>query len=361
LGRPTKLQVHARPLDVALGHLRVQLNALGEVIQGLTVLALEAAEGAAQIVRVGLVLVEVAQLQGLLESLGGLLIAGPRLALQGLETLLELALASLLRQFHRILQTGRPRLVPKALEVVADECGAGEPGRLGLEDLLGLGLGELLEQTLDGLGALLVPEPVDDAARGEVEKRLAVLAQVVVGVGAAVEGLDVLGVEVDGSSGVLDNLVPVAQGIVAGSAVGVIDRIRLAQNGLGVEPDCLLKVLGTVRLVAGLLQLLRVLLALCLGKALDGGLVDLREFVGGLDRGSLGGGCGGGGLGRLCRRGCLGGFCLPLGLLPFPPLLLAGSGCCVLGFLGGGQVSAWQVSRVLRGPGQELTLGALRT
>lgn len=316
-------------------------------------LALEAAEGATQVVCVCLVLVEVAQLQSLLESLGSLLVAGARLALQRLQALLELALASLLRQFDRVLQAGRPGLGPEALEVVADECGAGEPGGFGLEDFLGLALGELLEQALDGLGALLVPETVDDAARGEVEERLTVLAQVVVGIGAAVKRLDVLGVEVDGGSGVLDNLVPVAQGVVAGGAVGVVDRIRLAQNGLRVEPDGLLKILGPISLVAGLLQLLRIFLALGLGKLLDRGLVDLREFVGGLDRGSLGGGSGGSSLGGRCGRGRLLSFCLPLGLLPFPPLLLAGSGCCVLGFLWVREdVSMAGVSRV-RGPGKK--------
>jgi hypothetical protein len=55
---------------------------------------------------------------------------------------------------------------------------------------------------------------------------------VVIGVGAAVESLDVLGIEVDGGGGVLDDLLPLAEGIVAGGAVGVVDRIRLAEDGL---------------------------------------------------------------------------------------------------------------------------------
>jgi hypothetical protein len=55
---------------------------------------------------------------------------------------------------------------------------------------------------------------------------------VLVGVGAAVQGLDVLGVEVDRGRGVLDDLVPVAEGVVAGGAVGVEDGVGLAEDGL---------------------------------------------------------------------------------------------------------------------------------
>ena len=331
VGEPTKLQVHARPLDVALGHLGVELDALGEIREGLLVLALEAAEGAAQVVRVRGMLAEVAQLQALVKGLGSLLVTRAGLALQRLEALLQLAQAGILRQLDRVLEALGPGLGPEALDVVADERRAGQAGGLVLQDLLGLGLGELLEQALDRLGALLVPEAVDDAARGEVEECLAVLLEVVVGVGAAVQGLDVLGVEVDGGGGILDDLVPVAQGIVAGSAVGVVDGVRLAQNRLGVEPNRLGEVLGPVGLVAGLLQLLGILLALGLGETQHGGLVDLGELVGGLDGDRLGGGSGRGRVGMLCGRGCFLGLGVLLSLLPFPPLLLAGSGCC--GFL----------------------------
>jgi hypothetical protein len=54
----------------------------------------------------------------------------------------------------------------------------------------------------------------------------------VVGIGAAVEGLDVLGVQVDGGGGVLDDLLPLAERVVAGGPVGVVNRIRLAEDGL---------------------------------------------------------------------------------------------------------------------------------
>jgi hypothetical protein len=151
---------------------------------------------------------------------------------------------------------------------------------------------------------------------------------VFVGVGAAVEGLDVLGVEADGGCGVLDDLLPIAERIVAGGPVRVVDRVGLAEDSLGVEPDRLLEVLGPVGLVTGLLQLLCVLLALGFGESLDGRLVDLGQFVGGLDRCGLW--RGGGDLGLLggCCR--LLGFCFPLCLLPFPPLLLAELWCRIL-------------------------------
>ena len=150
----------------------------------------------------------------------------------------------------------------------------------------------------------------------------------VVGIGTAVEGLNVLGVEGDGGRGVLDDLVPVAERIVAGSPVRVVDRVGFAENGLGVEPDGLLEVLSPVGLVAGLLQLLCVLLALELGKGLDGGLVYLGQLVGGFDRGRLGRGSGS--LGLLCGCGRFLGFGVPLGLLPFPSLLLTKFGRGVL-------------------------------
>lgn len=292
-------------------------------------LALEAAEGAAEVVRIGGMLAKVAQLQALVEGLGSLLVARAGLALQRLEALLQLAQAGVLIQLDRVLEAVGPGLGPEALDVVADERGAGQPGGLVLEDLLGLGLGKLLEQALDGLGALFVPEPIDDAARGEVEEGLAVLLEVVVGIRAAVEGLDVLGVEVDGGGGVLNDLFPVTEGIVAGGAVGVVDGVGLAQDRLGIEPNGLLEVLGAVGLVAGLLQFLSELLALVVRVLQYGGLVDLRELVGGVDRGGLGVGGGGGGLGLV--GGGFPSFGVPLGLLPFPPLLLAGPGRCLLG------------------------------
>jgi hypothetical protein len=151
---------------------------------------------------------------------------------------------------------------------------------------------------------------------------------VVVGIGTAVQGLDVLGVEGDGGGGVLDDLVPVAERVVAGSPVGVVDRVGFAENGLGVESDGLLEVLSPVGLVAGLLQLLGVLLACGLGKGLDGGLVNLGQLVGGFDRGRLGRGRGS--LRLLSGCGRFLDFGVPLGLLPFPPLLLAEFGCGVL-------------------------------
>lgn len=109
---------------------------------------------------------------------------------------------------------------------------------------------------------MLVPEPVNDAAGGEIEQSLAVLAKVIVGIGAAIQGLDVLRVEANGGGSVLDNLFPFAERVVTGSPVGVVDWIRLAKNRFGVQANRLLIVLRPVGLVPRLLQLLGVFLAL---------------------------------------------------------------------------------------------------
>jgi Flp pilus assembly pilin Flp len=65
---------------------------------------------------------------------------------------------------------------------------------------------------------------------------------------------------------------------VAGSAVGVEDRVGLAQDSLGVEVNGLVVCLVAVGLVASLLQLGGIILALFLGQALDNGLVDFGKL-----------------------------------------------------------------------------------
>lgn len=261
----TELKVHASTLDVALGHRRVELDGLAEIGESLLVLAHEAVKGTTEIVGESLVSAKLTEVEGLLEGGGSLLVTSTSLALQVLQAELHLTKAGLLGELNRVLEALRAGLGAEALEVVADEGRAGELRGLGLEDLLGLVLGELLEEALDGLGALLVAEAVDDAAGGEIEKSVAVTAKLVVSIGTAVQGLDVVWVELEGGGGIGDNLLPLGEGIVASGAVGEVDGVGLADDGLGVEFDGLVEVLGTVGLVSELLQLGSVRLALLLG------------------------------------------------------------------------------------------------
>ncbi len=115
-----------------------------------------------------------------------------------------------------------------------------------------------------------------------------------VGVRSSVEGLDVFRIHGDGRTGIFYNLIPLAKSIVAGSAVGVVDWIWFAKNGLAVEVDGLVVVFGSIGLVARSLQLSSIVVPflshvsmrftehrwthLC-RKAIDRGFIDLRELV----------------------------------------------------------------------------------
>lgn len=264
-------------------HGRVQLDALGEVGESLLVLALKTAEGAAHIISKSLVLVKIAQLQGLFECRRCFVIAWGGLALQEVQTNQELALASIIRDLRRFLQASRPRLGPETLQVVSNKRCAWEPSRLVRKNLLGLLLGEFLQQPLDRFGTGLVLEPIDNAARGVVQKSFTILTQFVIGTGATVEGLDVLWVEVESGSAVVDNTLPVTSRVVASGTVGVVDRIRFAEDGLGIEVDSFGVVVALVRLVTRLLQLGGVFFANLLRQLLYGVLVNLGEFIGGLN------------------------------------------------------------------------------
>ena len=111
---------------------------------------------------------------------------------------------------------------------------------------------------------MLIPEPIDDAASGIVQERLTKLAQVVVSVGTTVEGLDVLRVEGESRCGIFDNLLPITLRIVACSPVGVVNRVRLTDDGLRIELNCLGKVSVAICFVARLLELGCILLPLSL-------------------------------------------------------------------------------------------------
>lgn len=288
LGGLTKLKAYASALDVALGQRGVQLDTLVKVLCGISVVAKERSHGSAKVVRKGLVLAEVAELKSLLESQTSLLISFGRSLLQALETTLKLTKTGLGRYLGRVLEAFGTRLGTEALEIVADEDGARQLGRAGSHHLLSLVFGKGLEKSLDGLGCGVALEVVDDARGGEVEQRLGVHLLVLVGGGAAVNGLDIVGVHGDGSGGVVNDGVPLAHGAVAGSAVGVEDGVGLAKDGLGVELNGLVVRLVAVGLVAGLLELGGIFFALLLGQALDNGFVDFGEVGLALDRGSLG-------------------------------------------------------------------------
>jgi hypothetical protein len=148
----------------------------------------------------------------------------------------------------------------------------------------------------------------------------------VICISATVQGLDVLGVEVDRRGSVVDNLLPFAESIVAGGPVGVVNWVWLAKDGLRIELDGLLEILASIGLVACFFQLGGVLLTLCVGKLQDCGLVNLGQPIGRLDVRD------GRGRETSCRLG--GGFlCVPFGLFPLPPLLLTRSGAAILGLL----------------------------
>jgi hypothetical protein len=179
-----------------------------------------------------------------------------RLALHRPQTCLQLSLSSVHVQLVGVIQTSRALLGAEALDVVGDKGRAGKlVGVLGLDDIVGLNLSNLLQETLNGVGARLVLELINDAAGGEIEEGLAVLLEMLVCIGTSVESLDVGGVQVNGSSSILDNVIPDAQGIVASSTVGVEDGVGLAQNSLRVEVDGLVVVLAAIGLVAGILEL----------------------------------------------------------------------------------------------------------
>jgi hypothetical protein len=260
--------VHAGALDEALDQRWLQLNALVHVLQGILVVAPEVAEGSAHVIRKSLVLAQVSQLESAVKGSSSLGVALSRLGAHGLQALAQLSLTALLVELGVVVETGRGGLGAEALQVVCDKSGAGQLLLLGGEDGLALGLGDLLQQALDALGAALVAEAVDDTAGRVVEESFAVALDLLVGVGAAVQGLDVLVVEVDGGGRVLDNLVPVGHGIVAGGAVRVENRVLLAEDGLAIEFDSAVVVLGAVCLVAGSLELGGVVLALLRGVSL---------------------------------------------------------------------------------------------
>ena len=192
-----------------------------------------------------------------------------------------MSLSAVLGELNTDLKSDWRWLGAERLEVVGDEGWAWKALVLAGHDCLSLRLSDLLEESLDGLGGCWGLESIDDAGCGEIEESLGVLLELLVGVGAAIQCLDVLAVELESGSGVLDNLLPLVLSIIASSAVGVEDWIWLAKNGLPVEVDGLVVVLGSVCSVSSSLQLGGKGLSLVSRERLDIGLADLWKLVGG--------------------------------------------------------------------------------
>lgn len=226
--------MHAGTLDIRLHKCRIKLERLVEVVQSGVALASQVAESTTHVVRQCLVLLKTARLNSLLEGLSSLGVTLASAELDGLETLAQKILAAALRQIGSLLKAFGKAAVAEGLQVVRDECGGRKLLVLALHDSLGLGLGDLLQQTLNGLRRGVVAELVDDAACGVVEESFAVTGLLFVCVGSAVQGLDVFGVDGDSSSGVVDNLRPVAHSVPAGGTVRVEDSVRFAEDSLAV-------------------------------------------------------------------------------------------------------------------------------
>src|SRR5699024_995659 len=106
-----------------LDHGRVKLDALIKILGRLGVVAQEGSHGATQVVGESLVLAKVSEFQSLLERQSGLLVSVRRLLLEALKAVLQLAVARLEVEFDRVVEVCGARLLPEALQVVANEDG----------------------------------------------------------------------------------------------------------------------------------------------------------------------------------------------------------------------------------------------
>ena len=179
-------------------------------------------------------LAEVVQLYRFLKISSGLLIAGAGPFVDGRQPSLQLTWASIFVQLYLLGQTFGGRSRSEALQIVGDEGRTRKLVRLILQNRSPLLFCHLLEQPLDALGALIVSELVNDATRGIVKQRLADPAQMFVGMCASIQGLDVFRIHGDRCACIFDHLIPLAQNIIAGGSVGVVDRVGLAEEGFAV-------------------------------------------------------------------------------------------------------------------------------
>jgi len=258
--RLTELQVQAGALDVALDKGGLQLHALVQVRERTSSVAAEVCESGAHVKSQGLKLLQAPNLESLLKRRGSILITITGLLTHGNQTAAEQTLAGVLAQLNRLLQALGKRHGTEALQIVGDESGTGQLLGARIQDSLALLLSNLLQQTLKRAAADLVGEAIDNAAGSEVEEGLTVLAEMFVGNGSPVQGFHVLAVHGERGASILHNLLPLRQDVVAGGAVRVENGIGLADNGLAVQNNRIVVVLGAIGLVTGGLQLGGILL-----------------------------------------------------------------------------------------------------
>lgn len=120
------------------------------------------------------------------------------------------------------------------MQIICDEVGAGQSLLLGCQYRLRFRLGYLLQQPLNGLCAGLVLETINYATGSEVQKRLAILFEMLVGIRSPVQGLDIFVVYANGSRCVFDGLFPILESDEAGGAVRVKDGVTLAEDSFPV-------------------------------------------------------------------------------------------------------------------------------
>jgi len=100
---------------------------------------------------------------------------------------------------------------------------------------------------------------------------------------SSVQGLNVFIIEVNSSSCILNDLLPLTKSIIACGAVRVVDWIGFAKDGLSIEINSLVVVLGRISSVPRSLQLPSIVVTCFSGKAFNCCLIDLGKLVCGLD------------------------------------------------------------------------------
>ncbi len=143
----------------------------------------------------------------------------------------------------------------EALKVVGDECGTRQFVLLLGQNSLPLLFSHLFQQSLDALGTVLILEAIDDAASSVVEESFGEHAQVFIRMSSSIQCLDVFCVHGNGRTGVLHHFIPLAEGIVARGSVGIVDRIRFAEDSFAIEVNRLVVVFRSVGFVASSFQL----------------------------------------------------------------------------------------------------------
>lgn len=121
-----ELELHAGAFDICLRQRRLLLNGSREVLQRTFNVALEVGECRPHVQGECFVLAQITQLKGFLEAGRSLFVSRTCLLAHGYQTLLQLPLACVLIQLGRFFKTSGRRLRTETLEVVRDECCAGQ-------------------------------------------------------------------------------------------------------------------------------------------------------------------------------------------------------------------------------------------